>query len=150
MKTGMRSVLLLAVLLCVGMAQASGIYRWVDEHGVVHFSDEPGGAAAEEITVNPMVLPMVPENARGRSGAAAGAAGGQLIMYSAEWCGYCTRARNYFRRNNIPFLEKDIEKSAQARREHEAAGGRGVPLLVRGDARMNGFSEERFESWYRR
>ena len=148
----MTRLLLCIMLLLVGLAQvhahASGIYRWVDDQGNVHFSDEPGGGNAEAITVEPQTLPFVPAPARSPRSTSA-TAGAPLIMYSAEWCGYCTRARNYFRSNNIPFTEKDIEKSDQARREHKQAGGRGVPLLVRGDAKLNGFSEQRFEQWFR-
>ncbi|WP_198147347.1 glutaredoxin family protein [Gilvimarinus polysaccharolyticus] len=33
----------------------------------------------------------------------------RVVMY-ASWCGYCKKARRYFRANNIPFTEYDIEK----------------------------------------
>ncbi len=40
-----------------------------------------------------------------------------VIMYSASWCGVCTKARNFFKKRGIPFVEKDIEKTKGAQRE---------------------------------
>ncbi len=70
-------------------------------------------------------------------------------MYSTSWCGYCRRAREYFRAAGIPFSEHDIEASARARRAYNRLGG-GVPLLKVGGRTMNGFSVERFERFHRR
>lgn len=33
-----------------------------------------------------------------------------IVLYTASWCGYCKRARKFFKQNGIPFIEKDIEK----------------------------------------
>lgn len=41
----------------------------------------------------------------------------------------------------MPFVERDIERSAEARREYQALNGRGVPLLViRGTVVVQGYS----------
>lgn len=53
-----------------------------------------------------------------------------VTMYSTEWCGYCAKMRVFMARRNIAYDDLDIEKSAQAKRNFEALGGGGVPLLV--------------------
>jgi len=64
-------------------------------------------------------------------------------MYATDWCPYCRQARAYFARHAIPYAELDIEKSPAARFEYESVGGRGIPLILVGSERINGFSEPR-------
>ena len=64
-------------------------------------------------------------------------------MYATDWCPYCKQAREYFARNGIPYTELDIEKSETARAEYRSIGGRGIPVILVGSERMNGFSEQR-------
>jgi glutaredoxin len=72
-------------------------------------------------------------------------------MYSTSWCGYCARARTYFKQNNIPFTERDIEKSAKAQKIfNDKYGGGGVPLLVYSGKTMRGFTVSRFDAFYSR
>jgi glutaredoxin len=69
-------------------------------------------------------------------------------MYSTSWCGYCKKARKPFERNNIPYQEHDIEKSKKAAQEYKRLNGRGVPVILVGKRRMNGFSARTFDKIY--
>ena len=69
-------------------------------------------------------------------------------MYSTDWCGYCKKARKYFGRNGISFTDYDIEKDAEARKRYQEIGAAGVPVILVGNKRMNGFSEGAFERIY--
>jgi glutaredoxin len=73
----------------------------------------------------------------------------RVVMYATSWCPYCQQARNYFRQRSIPYVEHDIEKDAAARRDYQAFGGRGVPVIFVDKRRMNGFSVSGFEKIYR-
>ncbi|MCP3957354.1 MAG: glutaredoxin family protein [bacterium] len=54
----------------------------------------------------------------------------KIIMYSTSWCGFCRRARQLLTDLGAEFVEKDIEKSAEARREYGAkVRGSGVPVF---------------------
>jgi glutaredoxin len=64
----------------------------------------------------------------------------EVVMFSAEWCGYCDQARNYLVENQIEFLEIDIESSVEANDRWRQAGGRGVPLTFIGEERIVGYS----------
>lgn len=44
--------------------------------------------------------------------------------------------------------ELDIEKSGKVRKDYDRLGARGVPLILVGNKRMNGFSAKRFMTLY--
>src|SRR5678815_1352320 len=67
----------------------------------------------------------------------------EVKMYATSWCPYCAKARAYFARRGIAYVEVDIEKSREGRAEYERLGARGIPVILVGPQRMNGFSEAR-------
>jgi mycoredoxin len=67
--------------------------------------------------------------------------GFQAILYSTEWCPYCARARKFFKANNIPFREYDIEKSSEGQAQYEQLGGNGVPVVLINDQVIHGYDE---------
>jgi len=83
-------------------------------------------------------LPAAPKNA--------------VVLYSAEWCGYCKKAKSFMTKEGIPFLERDVEKTPGASRELQAklkkAGmsGGGVPVLdVKGQL-VVGYDPQRIQT----
>ena len=125
------------------------VYRWTDAEGQVHLSDRNrSSGAAEVVDLGPVntfqgvsVEPLT---------AAPTNRGGEVVMYSTPSCGYCKQARRFFRDQGIAFTEHDIRSDAAARRAFERLGGKGVPLILIGDQRMSGFSEDRFLGLYER
>jgi len=79
---------------------------------------------------------------------AAGQGSGKVVMYATSWCPVCKQARAYFRENRIAFTEFDVEKSEQGRRDYARLGARGVPVILVGTARINGFSPGGFRRLY--
>lgn len=69
----------------------------------------------------------------------------RIVMYATAWCGYCKKARQYFRDNGIAFVEYDIEKDRAASRDYNTLLGSGTPLLFQGYARISGFDVRRLE-----
>ena len=59
-------------------------------------------------------------------------------------------AKAYFKANRIPFVEYDVEKSAKGRRDYKRLRAKGVPVIVVGGKRMNGFSRSGFDQLYSR
>lgn len=136
---------LILVLCLIAGAASAQIYTWTDESGQVHFSDVPDRAYdTEAVTVEINGYERVTHPGNDAAGPA-----GRVVMYATSWCPYCRKARNYFRNNGIPFTEYDIEKNAQARREYDALGARGVPVILVGKKRMNGFTAAGFEKLYK-
>lgn len=40
-----------------------------------------------------------------------------VIIYGAEWCGFCHQAKAYFEQKDVPYVYHDIEKEEDAYRE---------------------------------
>ena len=136
-------ILLIAALplLC-----AAEIYKWKDESGRVHFGDSPQDKEkAEQVSVkvnsyeSVSYEPIAPVQ---------GVEAKRVVMYSASWCGYCRQARNYFQQSGIRYVELDIEKDQRARKAYDAIGGNGVPVILVGNKRLNGFSVASFKGIY--
>lgn len=139
----------LLILLLLSQPTLADIYKWVDESGRVHYSDTAASdrpTETVEIRSNSYQSPTYAEPAATEHTAHAPK---KVIMYSTSWCGYCKKARSYFRSSGIAFSEFDIEKDQRAKRKYDAIGGRGVPVILIGSQRMNGFSAARFDQLYR-
>lgn len=75
--------------------------------------------------------------------------GHRVVLYGTSWCGACAQARAWFKANNIPFADKDVEKDERAsaemqrkmRRANMAFGG--VPVIDAMGELMLGFDERR-------
>ncbi|MCP2199260.1 glutaredoxin family protein [Lentzea flava] len=54
-----------------------------------------------------------------------------IVMYGAEWCGDCRRAKSWLTRNNVPFTYIDVENDDEARdKAIEISGRKNIPVLV--------------------
>lgn len=134
---------LLVLLFTLPLIATAEIYKWTDDSGRVHFGDSPSKKDnAEKVTVEINSYEHVSyENIEFYSGLDAE----RVTMFSTSWCGYCKKARHYFQSNGINYIEYDIEKSKQAKRMYDSIGGKGVPVILHGKKRMNGFSAAGFE-----
>ncbi|MFW5450718.1 MAG: glutaredoxin domain-containing protein [Methylophagaceae bacterium] len=128
------------------------IYKWVDDSGKVHFSDKVQQNHQVEkielkinsyqgVTYEPYQQDVGNDSEQESSK--------RVTMFSTSWCGYCKKARKYFNLNAIPFVEYDIENNQHAKKRYDSLGGRGVPLILVSNRRMNGFSESGFLQIYR-
>ena len=143
----------LVVPLCLVCLFTSGacvaeIYKWVDENGRVHFGDAPAenqNVEQVDLEINTFESVTYEDVEFAEPGSAR-----KVTMYSTSWCGYCKKARKYFDANNIAYVEYDIEKSKSARHAYDRLGGKGVPVILVGKKRMNGFSEKGFQRIYSR
>lgn len=143
---GWRRFVLIALASCALPGAAAGIQQWRDADGHVHFGDAaPAGVAATAVEVKPNVYSSPSTEALAKLFEASN----DVVLYSAAWCGYCRQARNYFTDQRIPFAEYDVETSAKGRDDYARLGAHGVPVIVIGRQRMNGFSAAAFQQIYR-
>ena len=140
-------VLIAGSLFC--LPASSQFYRWTDEQGRIHYSDkapDTGNAKKIEIKVNsysgPAVVSNVPKGGSTREQ-------GRVRMFTTTWCGYCKQARAHLSSKGIPFEDLDVEKSANGKQEYAALTGRGVPIILVGDQRMDGYSRATLDSMLR-
>ena len=152
------------VLLLTGFALSSSvvvaeIYKRVDADGRVSFSDQPPAKSerrgVEKVTITENItvkgvdvsVPGFLETTR-QAREEAAKKKQSVVMYSAAWCGVCKKARQYFRANRITFREYDIETSERGRKAFARLKGRGVPIIIVGKKRMDGFNLARFKQMY--
>ncbi len=142
---------LFLVLMTTSPVVQGDLYKWVDNNGKIRYGDSPPEnvklrkmtgkvSSINSVSVEPFVYDpsLAAKRKKSRS----------VIMYSTSWCKYCKQAVRYFRQKKIPFIEYDIEKSAKAAREFKKLRGRGVPVILIGNRRMNGFDIKAFNGIY--
>lgn len=76
----------------------------------------------------------------------------KVVIYTTPWCTSCNAAKDYFLRNNIPFIKKDID--ANDRYLDEMTGkykSRAVPLIVIGRDQkvLHGFVPDLFQQAFK-
>lgn len=128
----------LAIALLTAAAVQAGVYKWTDESGKTHYTDSPPpGRKAQEVKLQVKSLsgPAVVSKIQ----APAAATRPRIKLFSAVWCGYCKLAKSHLARRGIAFEELDVEQSATGRDEYRRLDGRGVPVILVGDQRMDGF-----------
>jgi glutaredoxin 3 len=62
-----------------------------------------------------------------------------VVMYTTDWCPYCSRARRLLEAKNVPFEEIDIDSAPDKRAEMQnRSGRRTVPQIFIGDHHVGG------------
>ena len=134
----------LAVLILLPFTLFADMYKWIDENGNVHYTDSPppGKKAKKlDLKINSITGPGVVSTIGKQSPQSPAAGTAKVKLYTTTWCGYCKRAKAYLQARGTSFQEIDVETSAQGQREFQALGGRGVPVILVGNQRMDGYSE---------
>jgi len=147
-------VLLIIVIFTVAGPVFAEVYKWTDEDGIIHYSDKkPKGQEVTElefpVTSYESVSYGAVSDQRKSTAPVDATSDEKVILFSASWCGTCKKAKRYFRRKGVRFTEYDIEKSSKGRRLYRNLGATGVPVILVGKKRMNGFSEAGFERMFR-
>lgn len=139
------TILITSLLLSFSNAANSEIFKWVDENGKSHFTDTPPpNTKTEEVTLKintytaAEITPLIERLGKPD----------KVVIYSAEWCKICDRAKKYFKKNNIAYISYDIEKSRTGKIDYKLLRGKAVPIIIVGKKRMNGFSASKFAKLY--
>lgn len=140
-------------LLALSSTASAEIFKWVDEHGRTHFSDKaPASGQAEEVTlkINTYSSPSYSQDifSSDDNEKPSSRSNRKVTMYSTTWCGVCQKAKAYFRQNRISFTEYDVENSTKGKQDFQKMNGKGVPIILVGNKRLNGFSQASFEQLY--
>ena len=141
----MRSIFIACLVLGLVSASAhAALYKWIDEEGNVHFSDQPpptyiknfetGRAArgqTDDATADlPYVLKEPVKNF-------------PVTLYSSPCGAPCDQARQLLKKRGIPYTEKDASDAAVQTDMSKLLGGDGVvvPILTVGRTLQRGFEE---------
>jgi len=144
---------ILFFILVLSSVTSAQIYQWRDSNGQLHFGDKPPNQVnAEKITVQINSYENVEVvndlNSGSSSNKKETKKSGSVIIYTTTRCGYCKKAKRYFNKNNIGYTEYDVENSPKGKRDYKKMKGTGVPIIIIGRTRINGFSAARFNKIY--
>ena len=66
----------------------------------------------------------------------------KVVIYSADYCGYCTMAKRLLDARSVPYVEHDVTDDFDRRKWLiEVTGKRTVPQIFFGDYLVGGFDE---------
>jgi glutaredoxin 3 len=67
-------------------------------------------------------------------------------IYSTPTCTYCNAAKEFFKQNNVEYVEHDVAVDLEKRTEMvDKSGQMGVPVIVIGEEVIVGFDEDRIK-----
>lgn len=135
------------------------IYQWKDDHGQTHVTTTPPpkNSLSQKVTVSEQPQPrslgrstshFTPESSsKGPLPFLQPASAPSVEIYSAPWCGYCKKTKEYFRSRGVAFTEYDVETNptAAARAKSLNPGG-GIPVTIVNGRTIVGYSPSRFDS----
>ena len=67
----------------------------------------------------------------------------RVVIFTARNCAHCDRAKHFLRSRKIAFQERKLDASRSAAAEFQRLGARGVPVILIGGRRIDGFQPER-------
>jgi glutaredoxin len=69
----------------------------------------------------------------------------QVVIYTTSECPYCRQAKDYLTKKGVPFKEVNIETSLTGKEAYRKLNGNGVPLIIVGDKRLDGWNADKFD-----
>src|SRR5262245_1692528 len=155
----MKAIVILLTMTAVA-AYGATVYRSVGPDGQTVYSDKPQPDAKNVKKLDFTDLPATPlpasvlkyrdelQKSMQKRLAEGSAPTAGTVLFTAKWCGYCTRAKAYLAEKRIAYQEYDID-TAEGMRAYVAAGGsRGVPVLLYKSEKVHGFSRAAYDTLF--
>src|SRR5688572_15455331 len=125
-------------------ADTAALERFNADAAVYQTQNAAHKATAQELeTAREQLVTLLDERSRLQKVETPGPSGKNVVMYTTASCPACVAAKSYFARQGIPYDERNVDASPAALEEFRRLGGRGVPLIIVGNERMEGFSAQR-------
>jgi glutaredoxin len=134
-----------------GERAARVYYQFVDQRGSVRFVERLDDVPAEwrdrvgfvELDSPPPLSPADSQRTRGAHHAAAPKA--RVVLYFADWCPYCARARKHLDRRGVAYDLRDVDIPAVAQELLAKAGSRSIPVIDIGGRVVRGYNAGRLD-----
>ena len=138
-------VLFIAALLLVPMLAQAQMYRWIDDSGKVHYSDQAPPSSARNVQKKPVpggtggspTLPYALQRA---------VADFPVTLYTAEACNPCVQARALLNKRGVPYREVGIADAEGMEKLKSVANDTGVPVMTVGREVIKGFESTAYQA----
>ena len=70
----------------------------------------------------------------------------RITLYTARHCPHCRQAKQYLEARGLRFQELDVQQNPRAQKAFARLGARGVPVIMVGDTRIDGFDRRRLDA----
>ena len=126
-------------------------YQFIDQRGSVRFVERLDDVPAEwrdrvgfvEMDSPPPLSPIDSQRTRGAHHAAASKA--RVVLYFADWCPYCARARKHLDRRGVAYDLRDVDIPSVAQELLAKAGSRSIPVIEIGGRVVRGYNAGRLD-----
>lgn len=123
---------------------------WREQVGYVEMSQPPPLTPQEarktwQVSTSRATEIMLASASTGSSAAGNSAQREDVILYSATWCGYCTKARAHLDGQGIDYELRDVDNDAIGRELREKTGRGGVPVLDFSGEILRGYSSDAYD-----
>ncbi|MEQ1559550.1 MAG: glutaredoxin family protein [Methyloglobulus sp.] len=135
-----------AFLATEGYAQS--FYKAVGPDGKISYSTRPPAKGRIEKT---LIFENLPSSKVPNAGSWQPATNPDItrtsgvVLYAADWCGFCKKAKAYLASKNIIYQEINIDTVDGKGAFAQVSGGNGIPLLFSDGRRVQGFSSEAYD-----
>lgn len=140
--TPTRIILLCALALPLA-AHAQSLYKWVDNSGKVHYSDQPPPQSIKKVeqprlqaaSIDTRSLPYETQQAARNFPV--------TLITSADCKNACDNARTLLQKRGVPFAENKLETPEQLNAVKQRFGSDSIsaPAIIVGNEKQQGFSE---------
>ena len=69
----------------------------------------------------------------------------KVTLYSTRQCPNCRQAKAFLQKHKVRFMEFDVERNQRAFKEFHRLGARGVPVIMVGKTRVDGFNAKKLQ-----
>ena len=69
----------------------------------------------------------------------------RITLYGTRQCPACRQARSYLQQRKLAFQELDVSINLRAQKALARLGAKGVPVIMIGDDRVDGFDRKRLD-----
>jgi glutaredoxin len=141
-----KSFCLLVLSLLSFSVFAEPMYKWVDETGKTHYSDQPPASDVKSLQEKNVVGGKDDGNSVSYAAQAA-AKKNPVVLYSSTTCGdVCEQAKQLLSKRGIPFTEKNANDGAVAEELKKLINTLEVPVLLVGETKLRGLDESAWHS----
>ncbi len=128
-------------------SDAATLYRWVDDQGVVHVSENPPEG---KMNVAQAVVGEAAEGPKAEEKKAFRVRPAEVIIYTTPTCPWCHKTKAWLRDKKIRYKEVDVTTDKSGREEMVRISGQtGVPVIVVGDEVIVGFNQNRLNEIFK-